>query len=133
MLSFFPRDVLNKIWGLIESVSEGFPTFFCTLKVIHMFRNIGCTTCFTLCRWLLFCFLPLLTVWLTVLVSVFPLSTPTPHLQPHIIFSFQIWILCQNSLTRELKIRVVGLVLKKLFTHFEMLIVSHAPHCVNGH
>ena len=41
-------------------------------------------------------------------------------------FSFQIWILCQNSLTRELKIRVVGFVLKKLFTHFEMLIVTHA-------
>ena len=26
MLSFFPRDVLDKIWDLIESVSEGFPT-----------------------------------------------------------------------------------------------------------
>ena len=25
---------------------------------------------------------------------------------------YQIWILCQNSLTRELKIRVVGVVLK---------------------
>ena len=48
-------------------------------------------------------------------------------------FSFQIWILCQNSLTRELKIRVVGFALKKLVTHFEMLIVSHALHCVNGH
>ena len=48
-------------------------------------------------------------------------------------FSFQIWILCQNSLTRELKIRVVGFALQKLFTHFEILIVSHALHCVNGH
>ena len=38
----------------------------------------------------------------------------------------QIWILCQNSLIRELKIRVVGFVLKKLFTYFEMLIVPHA-------
>ena len=28
MLSFFPRDVLDKIWDLIGSVSEGFPTFF---------------------------------------------------------------------------------------------------------
>ena len=49
------------------------------------------------------------------------------------LVSFQIWILCQNSLTRELKIRVVGFALQKLFTHFEMLIVSHALHCVNGH
>ena len=29
MLSFFPRDVLDEIWDLIESVSEGFPTYFC--------------------------------------------------------------------------------------------------------
>ena len=27
MLSFFPRDVLDEIWDLIESVSEGFPSF----------------------------------------------------------------------------------------------------------
>ena len=26
-LSFFPRDVLDKILDLIESVSEGFPTY----------------------------------------------------------------------------------------------------------
>ena len=50
-----------------------------------------------------------------------------------LVYSFQIWILCQNSLTRQLKIRVVRFALKKLFTHFEMLIVSHARHCVNGH
>ena len=44
----------------------------------------------------------------------------------------QIWILCQNSLTRELKIRVVGFVLKKLLTYFEMSIVPHALQCVDG-
>ena len=27
VLSFFSRDVLNEIWDLIESVSEGFPSF----------------------------------------------------------------------------------------------------------
>ena len=27
MLSFFPQDVLDEILGLIESVSEGFPTY----------------------------------------------------------------------------------------------------------
>ena len=42
------------------------------------------------------------------------------------------WILCQNSRTRELKIRVVGFVLKKLLTYFEMLIVPHALQCVDG-
>ena len=44
----------------------------------------------------------------------------------------KIWILCQNSLTRELKIRVVGFVLKKLLTYFETLIVPHALQCVDG-
>ena len=28
MLSFFSRDVLDDIWDLIGSVSEGFPTYF---------------------------------------------------------------------------------------------------------
>ena len=27
MLSFFPRDVLDEIWDLIESVSGGFSTY----------------------------------------------------------------------------------------------------------
>ena len=27
VLSFFPLDVLDEIWDLIESVSEGFPTY----------------------------------------------------------------------------------------------------------
>ena len=27
VLSFFPLDVLDGIWDLIESVSEGFPTY----------------------------------------------------------------------------------------------------------
>ena len=44
----------------------------------------------------------------------------------------QIWILFQNSLTRELKIRVLGFVLKKLLTYFEMLIVPHALQCADG-
>ena len=44
----------------------------------------------------------------------------------------QIWILCQNSLTRELKIGVVGFVCKKLLTYFEMLIVPHALQYVDG-
>ena len=39
----------------------------------------------------------------------------------------------QHSLTRELRIRVVGFALKKLFTHFEMLVISYALHCANGH
>ena len=54
---------------------------------------------------------------------------PTPFFKKKKI---QIWILCQNSLTRELKIRVVGFVRKKLLTYFEMLIVPHALQCVDG-
>ena len=29
VLSFFPRDVLDEIWDLNESVSESFPTYSC--------------------------------------------------------------------------------------------------------
>ena len=31
MLFFFPRGVLDEILNLIESVSEGFPSYFCFL------------------------------------------------------------------------------------------------------
>ena len=62
------------------------------------------------------------------------LSTSPPHPTPTTFVTFHIWILCQNSLIIiELKIRVVGFVLRKLFTRLEMLIVSHALHCQNGH
>ena len=30
VLNFFPLDVLNEIWDLIESVSEGFLTYSCS-------------------------------------------------------------------------------------------------------
>ena len=48
------------------------------------------------------------------------------------LYFFQMWILCQNSLTRELKIRVVEFVLKRVFTYFQMLILPHALHCIDG-
>ena len=31
MLSFFPQDILDEILNLIESVSEGFPSFSCNI------------------------------------------------------------------------------------------------------
>ena len=31
VLSFFPRDVLDEILNLIESVSEDFPSYSCTV------------------------------------------------------------------------------------------------------
>ena len=34
VLSFFPRDVLDEILNLIESVSEDFPSYFSTKYVI---------------------------------------------------------------------------------------------------
>ena len=44
---------------------------------------------------------------------------------PPLPILFQIWILCQILLTRELKSRVVVFLLKKLLTYFGMLIVPH--------
>ena len=34
MLSFFPQDVLGEIWDLIESVSEGFPSYSYCLNIM---------------------------------------------------------------------------------------------------
>ena len=41
MLSFFPLDVLDEIWDLIESVSEGFLTYSseCHFKVCSIYGN----------------------------------------------------------------------------------------------
>ena len=61
----------------------------------------------------------------------FPAPLPPPSQQKKTTKKKQIWILCQNSLTRELKIRTVGFVLKKLLTYFEVLIVPHAQQCVD--
>ena len=36
MLSFFPRDVLDEILNLIESVSEGFPSHFCIILTFEL-------------------------------------------------------------------------------------------------
>ena len=33
MLSFFPRGVLDEILNLIESASEGFPSYSCRVKL----------------------------------------------------------------------------------------------------
>ena len=38
VLPFFPLDVLDEIWDLIESISEGFLTYSCQLpsaKILH--------------------------------------------------------------------------------------------------
>ena len=39
MLSFFPRDVLDGIWDLIRSVSEGFPTMQLTFPLDSFYRS----------------------------------------------------------------------------------------------
>ena len=39
VLSFFPLDVLDEIWDLIESVSEGFLTYFCLPLSLHNVRS----------------------------------------------------------------------------------------------
>ena len=38
-LSFFPLDVLDGIWDLIESVSEGFLTYSSTPQSILIYRS----------------------------------------------------------------------------------------------
>ena len=49
VLSFFPLDVLDEIWDLIESVSEGFLTYSCTFLLYDIFSNIRCNIMFHRC------------------------------------------------------------------------------------
>ena len=39
VLSFFPRGVLNEILNLIESVSEGFPSYSCIINCSFSFME----------------------------------------------------------------------------------------------
>ena len=41
MLAFFPRDVLDGILNLLESVSEGFPTYSCNYRPV----SLTCVQC----------------------------------------------------------------------------------------
>ena len=38
VLSFFPLDVLDEIWDLIESVSEGFLTYSCIGNALNIYQ-----------------------------------------------------------------------------------------------
>ena len=40
VLSFFPLDVLDGIWDLIESVSEGFLTYSYLKRIVYHLLNI---------------------------------------------------------------------------------------------
>ena len=56
---------------------------------------------------------------------------------PHLTFcfwhtDFRFKFFGKLSLTRGLNIKVVGFVLKKILTYFEMLIVPRALHCVDS-
>ena len=42
MLSFFPRGVLDEILNLIESVSEGFPSYLCHIYVQFFCFGLVC-------------------------------------------------------------------------------------------
>ena len=56
MLSFFPRGVLDEILNLIESVSEGFPSYsyipcyffiwkLCPIYIFHLVEDISTKLC----------------------------------------------------------------------------------------
>ena len=48
-LSFFPRDVLDEILNLIESVSEDFPSYFLICRFINcLFIHVTIRTILTL-------------------------------------------------------------------------------------
>ena len=44
VLSFFPRDVLDEILNLIESVSEDFPSYSCIFVLFYDYIRYNSTT-----------------------------------------------------------------------------------------
>ena len=40
MLSFFPRDVLDEIFNLIESVSDGFPSYSLVVALLLLLLQL---------------------------------------------------------------------------------------------
>ena len=100
----------------------------CTLKVIHIFWNDDCTTCFTLCRWLLFCILLLLTVWLTVLVSMFPPPPPPPPppSNPHFFFFSDLDFFVKIHLLESSKLELKGLYFRS-YSHILKCWLYHMP------
>ena len=42
VLSFFPLDVLDEIWDLIESVSEGYLTYSSIYESVYTYRSNIC-------------------------------------------------------------------------------------------
>ena len=40
MLSFFPRGVLDEIWDIFESVSEGFPSYSSLMHIVISLQNV---------------------------------------------------------------------------------------------
>ena len=52
MLSFFQRDVLDEIWDLSESVSDGLPTYSCHLSSLDQFIVLKNERRFVNIRWI---------------------------------------------------------------------------------
>ena len=83
----------------------------------------------TLCRWLLFCILPHLIVWHTILVSVVPSYTPIPS-APHPPQKKSNVDSLSKFTYKRAQNRVVGFVLHKLLAYFEMLIMLIVSHAI---
>ena len=47
VLSFFPLDVLDEMWDLIESVSGGFLTYFCPSFVVRALSTFALNNFFS--------------------------------------------------------------------------------------
>ena len=51
MLAFFPLDVLDEIWDVLESVSEGFLTYSCTLWRAEDIKSLVSSCCYSTQLW----------------------------------------------------------------------------------
>ena len=68
VLSFFPLDVLDEIWGLIESVSEGFLTYPCFRS--QFTENQFVLSPFTLTQYFIFSYIEDKTLYICPFISI---------------------------------------------------------------
>ena len=123
IFSWYFTDMKNRSWRFVSYMNDNscihtlwvislwyFELLFESL--LHICITLACSTIlitlYLLEYWWTCC--DILSVFLTLSdPSTFPPPHPTPPKKKKNFF-LQIWILCPNSLTRELKIRFVGLV-----------------------
>ena len=111
VLSFFPLDVLDEIWDLIESVSEGFLTYSCTtsMKTTLGLYCVGTTSMplFPRVYWVLTASL-FTHVLTTIFLNMFKIKTIKIASRPYRFLLRSFYVVQVQTASKRFYINVVG-------------------------